>query len=112
MTVWSGELRLAVVTTSLGRHSTTQSWAVTAAQVAAITPHLPGEVERVGVFYSRDAEEIAQTASDAGLTAVQLHGGNGMTREYAAEMLLRDATACTIADGENNYLGLIAASML
>jgi phosphoribosylanthranilate isomerase len=48
---------------------------VTAAQVAAITPHLPGEVERVGVFYSRDAEEIAQTASDAGLTAVQLHGG-------------------------------------
>jgi phosphoribosylanthranilate isomerase len=48
---------------------------VTAEQVAAITPHLPDGVERVGVFYSRNAEEIAQIASDAGLTAVQLHGG-------------------------------------
>jgi phosphoribosylanthranilate isomerase len=48
---------------------------VTATQVAAITPHLPLGVERVGVFHSRDAESIAQTASDTGLTAVQLHGG-------------------------------------
>jgi phosphoribosylanthranilate isomerase len=58
---------------------------VTAAQVAAITPHLPGGVERVGVFDSRDAEEIAQTASDAGLTAVQLHGGldNGLSERLA-----------------------------
>lgn len=54
--------------------------------------------------------------SDAALKvatmAVQLHGGNGLTREYPVEMLLRDATALTIADGENNYLGQIAASML
>jgi alkylation response protein AidB-like acyl-CoA dehydrogenase len=57
------------------------------------------------VFCSDAALEVATMA-------VQLHGGVGMTREYAAEMLLRDATACTIADGENNYLGLIAASML
>jgi phosphoribosylanthranilate isomerase len=48
---------------------------VTAPQVAAITPHLPAGVERVGVFYSHDAQEIAQIASIAGLTAVQLHGG-------------------------------------
>ena len=48
---------------------------VTAAQVAAITPHLPENVERVGVFCSRDAEEIATAAEAAGLTAVQLHGG-------------------------------------
>jgi len=48
---------------------------VTPLQVAAITPHLPAYVERVGVFYSRDPDEIAQTASQAGLTAVQLHGG-------------------------------------
>jgi len=44
--------------------------------------------------------------------ATQLHGGNGMTREYPIEMILRDATALTIADGENHYLGQIAASML
>jgi len=48
---------------------------VTAAQVAAITAHLPAGVERVGVFYSHDAEEIAETVETAGLTAVQLHGG-------------------------------------
>jgi phosphoribosylanthranilate isomerase len=48
---------------------------VTGAQVAAITPHLPTSLERVGVFYSHDVEEIAETASRAGLTAVQLHGG-------------------------------------
>jgi phosphoribosylanthranilate isomerase len=47
---------------------------VTAAQVAAITPHLPSHVERIGVFHSRDAGQIAAIAIDAGLTAVQLHG--------------------------------------
>jgi phosphoribosylanthranilate isomerase len=48
---------------------------VTAAQVGAITPHLPSGVERVGVFYSHDPEEVAKIASEARLTAVQLHGG-------------------------------------
>ena len=48
---------------------------VTAAQVGAITPHLPIGAERVGVFSSQDPEEIIRTASDAGLTTVQLHGG-------------------------------------
>ncbi len=47
---------------------------VTPAQVAAITPHLPAHVERVGVFHSHDAGQIASIARDAGLTAVQLHG--------------------------------------
>jgi phosphoribosylanthranilate isomerase len=47
---------------------------VTPAQVAAITRHLPDRVERVGVFDSASPEEIAQAASVAGLTAVQLHG--------------------------------------
>ena len=35
-----------------------------------------------------------------------------MTKEYAVEMLLRDATACTIADGENAFLSQVGASML
>jgi phosphoribosylanthranilate isomerase len=48
---------------------------VTAAQVAQITPHLPEGVERVGVFPSLDAEEIVAVAEEAGLSAVQLHGG-------------------------------------
>ena len=48
---------------------------VTAAEVARITPHLPAHIERVGVFPALSAEGIAQHAQQAGLTAVQLHGG-------------------------------------
>jgi phosphoribosylanthranilate isomerase len=48
---------------------------MTAAQVGAITRQLRGPVECVGVFDSRDAEEIARTAMEAGLTTVQLQGG-------------------------------------
>lgn len=48
---------------------------VTPSHVSTITPHLPRHVERVGVFYSRDAAEIASVAEQAGLSAAQLHGG-------------------------------------
>ena len=47
---------------------------VTPEQVAAITPHLPAGVEKIGVFYTLDAEEILSAVSVAGLTGVQLHG--------------------------------------
>jgi phosphoribosylanthranilate isomerase len=52
---------------------------VTPAHVATITPHLPENVERVGVFYSRDAAEIASIVEQAGLTVAQLHGGLDLT---------------------------------
>ena len=48
---------------------------VTVAQVAAITPYLPAEIEKIGVFVDADFEEIAQTVVQAGLTGVQLHAG-------------------------------------
>lgn len=47
---------------------------VTVAQVAAITPHLPGNVEKVGVFAPGDDEMLDDAIETAGLTAVQLHG--------------------------------------
>lgn len=46
---------------------------MTAKDVAQITPHLPKTLERVGVFDSLCAEEIAATVREAGLNAVQLH---------------------------------------
>jgi phosphoribosylanthranilate isomerase len=52
---------------------------VTPAEVARITPHLPVSVERIGVFPALDADEIARAAREAGLTAVQLHGGVSIT---------------------------------
>jgi phosphoribosylanthranilate isomerase len=48
---------------------------VTSADVAKITPHLPANVERVGVFQSLDAYEIARASHEAGLNVVQLHSG-------------------------------------
>jgi phosphoribosylanthranilate isomerase len=48
---------------------------VDAAAVAKITPHLPSSVERVGVFPTLEADEIAHAAQEAHLDAVQLHGG-------------------------------------
>jgi len=44
-------------------------------QVAAIVPWLPDSLEKIGVFMSRDAAEIADIVRAAGLTGVQLHGG-------------------------------------
>jgi len=46
---------------------------VTAAQAAAIVPHLPAELEKIGVFVDATLEEIAATVETAGLTGVQLH---------------------------------------
>ena len=50
---------------------------VTKAQVAAITPHLPSALEKVGVFVDAGFEEISATVCDCGLTGVQLHSGGG-----------------------------------
>ncbi|MDE1178036.1 MAG: phosphoribosylanthranilate isomerase [Edaphobacter sp.] len=49
---------------------------MSAEQVAAITPHLPSHIEKVGVFYTHSAEEIAEIALKAGLDTAQLHGGH------------------------------------
>jgi phosphoribosylanthranilate isomerase len=46
---------------------------VTAAQVAAIVPHLPANVEKIGVFVDAALEEIEATVRACGLTGVQLH---------------------------------------
>jgi alkylation response protein AidB-like acyl-CoA dehydrogenase len=53
-----------------------------------------------------------EAALEVATLGVQIHGGVGLTAEYPAEMFLRDATAMTIADGENGMLAQVAASML
>ena len=61
---------------------------VNAAQVATITSELPATVETVGVFAATDVEEIASAVEQAGLTAVQLHGGVNLAllRELRARL--------------------------
>lgn len=53
---------------------------VTVAEVAAITPHLPGEVEKIGVFVDATLDEIYAAVRACRLTGVQLH------REAGPEM--------------------------
>lgn len=50
---------------------------VTPAQVAAITPHLPPTVEKIGVFVDTPYVEILDAVRIAGLTGVQLHSETG-----------------------------------
>jgi len=53
-----------------------------------------------------------QTAFDVAHTAVTIYGGNGLSREYPVEKLLRDARASLIEDGCNDILSLVAADKL
>ena len=46
---------------------------VTPEQVAAITPHLPAGIEKIGVFVDADFDTIAAAVEQCGLTGVQLH---------------------------------------
>ncbi len=50
---------------------------VTAAQVAAITTHLPQIVEKIGVFVDAGFDEISSAVGACGLTGVQLHSETG-----------------------------------
>lgn len=53
-----------------------------------------------------------QTAFEVAHASLQIFGGNGLTREYPIEKILRDARASLIEDGCNEVLGLVAASKL
>ena len=52
------------------------------------------------------------TAFEVASEALQIFGGNGLTREYPVEKLLRDARASMIEDGCNEMLGLVAGARL
>jgi alkylation response protein AidB-like acyl-CoA dehydrogenase len=57
------------------------------------------------VFSTTSAFEVASGA-------LQIFGGNGLSREYPVEKLLRDARASMIEDGCNDLLSLVGASKL
>ena len=52
-----------------------------------IIAELPAEVEKIGVFVNQAAEIVLDTVETAGLTGVQLHGGE--TVGYARELLAK-----------------------
>jgi alkylation response protein AidB-like acyl-CoA dehydrogenase len=77
---------------------------------------------RVAIFNSGGAPKIAHciaaktfvtnTAFEVASEAVQIFGGNGLSREYPVEKLLRDARASMIEDGCNEMLAIVGASRL
>jgi alkylation response protein AidB-like acyl-CoA dehydrogenase len=50
-----------------------------------------------------------QAAFEVANDAVQLFGGNGLSKEYGVEKLFRDARASLIEDGTNEVLSLVGA---
>jgi len=52
------------------------------------------------------------TAFEVASEAVQIFGGNGLSREYPVEKIFRDARAALVEDGCNELLGLIAGARL
>jgi alkylation response protein AidB-like acyl-CoA dehydrogenase len=53
-----------------------------------------------------------QTAFEVTSQALQIFGGNGLSREYPIEKLMRDARASMIEDGCNDMLSLVGAEKL
>ncbi|RMD85232.1 MAG: acyl-CoA dehydrogenase [Candidatus Dadabacteria bacterium] len=77
---------------------------------------------RVALFNAANAPQLeysiatkvfcTTTAFEVASEAVQIFGGNGLSREYPVEKLLRDARASMIEDGCNDVLSLIGATRL
>ena len=53
-----------------------------------------------------------QTAFEVANDAIQIFGGNGVTREYPIEKIFRDARSGLIEDGSNDSLALAAADLM
>jgi len=65
------------------------------------------------VQYSIAAKVTAtNTAFEVASDALQIFGGNGLSREYPIEKVMRDARASMIEDGCNEILSLVGASRL
>jgi len=52
------------------------------------------------------------TAFEVASEALQIFGGNGLTREYPVEKILRDARAAMIEDGCNEMLSIVGGARL
>jgi len=81
---------------------------VTAAEVAPITRELPRHVERVGVFAAGSMEAIALAVEEAGLDAVQIHGGVDL--QFAERLGRRLGPAIRIIETLHWSVGQDAAS--
>ncbi|MEE9516899.1 MAG: acyl-CoA dehydrogenase family protein [Candidatus Adiutricales bacterium] len=68
----------------------------------------PGSIPHAMAAKCRSTEAAFQVASEA----IQIFGGNGLSKEYPIEKIFRDAKASMIEDGENSALALTGAAFL
>ncbi|HEC81256.1 MAG TPA: acyl-CoA dehydrogenase, partial [Thermoplasmatales archaeon] len=54
----------------------------------------------------------SETAVEAAIKAVQIHGGYGYTKEYTVERLFRDAKITEIYEGTNEIQRLVISREL
>jgi len=86
---------------------------VEAARALACKVALMGAVAPPPVQYSIASKTYCtNTAFEVASAAVQIFGGNGLSREYPIEKLLRDARASMIEDGCNEVLGIVGGARL
>jgi acyl-CoA dehydrogenase len=55
---------------------------------------------------------VTDTAFEVANDALQIFGGNGLSREYPIEKVLRDARASLLEDGCNEVLGIVGGGRL
>ena len=73
----------------------------------------PMQPEKRAIEYAMAAKTFAtQTALEVTSDAIQILGGNGLTREYFLEKLFRDARTTLICDGSNDTLSVAGGNKI
>lgn len=86
---------------------------VEAARSLARRVHVLGAGAVPPVQYSMASKTFAtNTAFEVASDALQIFGGNGLTKEYPIEKILRDARASMIEDGCNEMLSIVGGARL
>ncbi len=86
---------------------------VEAARALARRVHMLGVGQPPPVQYSMASKTfVTNTAFEVASEAIQIFGGNGLTKEYPIEKIMRDARAAMIEDGCNEMLSIVGGARL
>ena len=88
----------------------------TEVSAARLLVHRAAVMADRGVRHSKEASMAKLFASEvamrATVKAVQIHGGNGYTRDYPVERYLRDAKLCEIGEGTSEIQRVVISRLL
>lgn len=85
-------------------------------QAARLLLHQVGTMASQGLNHRKESAILKVFASDlamqAASEAVQIHGGNGYSKDYPVEQLFRDAKVLQIGEGANEVLRMLIGRMV